>query len=126
MGKQVKCKYCAHMNNNHCSAKDSKVKTGKRRTCDTFKIDPPTIVIRPKPASTYVPLWQLDNKVRKRLIKQMEAKQEAAAQAQAAAQTNTAPTPSYLEKAPTTSPDCLSGIRSSVGVDDDPDTGLHI
>lgn len=114
------------MSNNHCSIKDDKVKLGKRRTCDTFKIDPTTIVIRPKPASTYIPLWQLDNKVRKRLIRQMEAAQEAAAQAQATAQTNLTSAPSYLDATPTVKPDCLSGIRSSVGVDDDPDTGLHV
>lgn len=114
MSKKVKCSLCMHAEGNRCLVKKATIKIGKRRRCDDYQLDPTKVVIRSKPKSRYAPLWELNGKVRRKLIKEMNDRNETVAQEKALTENYASSPPAYLDKQGD-APDCLAGIRSSVG-----------
>ena len=114
MSKKVTCGLCRHEDQGICTVKKIGVKVGKRRSCDSYRLDMAKVVIRPKPKSRYAPLYEVDGSVRRKLVKAINEQREAEAQQKALYDTTVSQPPSYLSPAP----DCLANVRSSVDSDE--------
>lgn len=107
--KKVRCKNCKNFDTitTRCAVKKDKVSDNKRRFCANYHLDITKVVIRPKLASRYAPIWEVDGTVRRKMLKAFQKEREATAVEV------TTPTSTYLVEEPALAPDCLANIRST-------------
>ncbi|HLD90868.1 MAG TPA: hypothetical protein VI911_07650 [Patescibacteria group bacterium] len=110
--KKIKCNTCKNLNEagTRCLIKKDKVKSNKHRFCLHYQLDITKVVIKPRPVSTYAPIWVIDGAIRRKRLKALTKLHEQQVASSAVGETtkNT-----YLVEEPIVAPDCLANIRST-------------